>query len=120
MLAPLLALAMMQSWELKPQDKGSALLHACKAELRVIDSADGKGDPEDRVLAHTCFQYVQGFADGSDLAGENVCAGTATIGTLIRVYVAFVEKNPKLLEAYRGVGLHMARLDAYPCPVKGK
>jgi hypothetical protein len=120
MLAPLLALAMMQSSELKNQDKGSSLLHACKAELRVIDSADGKGAEEDRMLAHVCFQYVQGFTDGSDLAGENICPGAATMGTIIRVYIAYMEKNPKLLEAYRGVGLHMAILDAYACPIKGK
>jgi hypothetical protein len=43
-----------------------------------------------------------------------------SMGTVIRTYVAYMEKNPKLLEAYRGVGLHMAILEAWACPAKGK
>jgi hypothetical protein len=40
------------------------------------------------------------------------------LGTLARVYVAYMEKHPKLLDAYKSEGLFDALVDAYPCPVK--
>jgi hypothetical protein len=44
--------------------------------------------------------------------------GAASDGTLSRIYVAYMQKNPKLLDEYKGTGLFLALRDAYPCPVK--
>ena len=44
----------------------------------------------------------------------------ASYGTIIRLYVLYMEKNPKKLDDLPIVGMLYALADAYPCPVKPK
>lgn len=102
---------------LSEQEKGSSLFQACKANIRVVDSnVEGEAD---HYYAYRCVGYLQGFMDtiplSSKQAWPRVCIGGATIGTLARVYVKFIEDNPKYLDMHRGIGFIEAMRAAYPC-----
>jgi hypothetical protein len=62
-----------------------------------------------------CLGYLAGFADA---AGERFgfCVKGTTTGTLARVYVAYMDKNPKLFDEPESVTVDFALADAYPCP----
>ncbi len=49
---------------------------------------------------------------------KTICAEGATVGTLSRVYVAYVEKNPKLMDEPKAAGLYEAFAIEYPCAIK--
>jgi hypothetical protein len=52
-----------------------------------------------------CQAYIDGFLDGATASGDTtICTEGATIGTLSRVYVSFMEKNPKLMDEPKLVG----------------
>lgn len=71
----------------------------------------------DLALALVCTNYIQGFMDAGTLS-TSFCTGEATIATVIRVYVAYLDKNPKLLDGMRGTGVLLSLTDAYPCFAK--
>jgi len=95
-------------------DTGSFLYHACLAELRVIDSPSG-GESTDKAQQPFCYAYTQGFVDGTNAEGKAFCLHGATAETVARVYVAYMEKNPKLFDLYKAEGLFRALGEAYPC-----
>jgi len=110
MLAPLLALAMQLPSD---QGNGSGLYSACKAYVSFIDRT---GQPSREFDEGTCIGYVSGYADsGND---ERFCASEATMGTIVRVYLAYMDKNPKLFDMPRAYGLELALRESYPCPAK--
>ncbi len=117
MLAPLLALAMFaQKANAVPQNElDSTLYHNCKADVRMMDSPTG-GAHEDMDPAEACIDYVSGFWYGYSVRGGICNANDASRGTVIRIYVAFMETHPKLFDEDRGLGLWGALVDAYPCP----
>jgi hypothetical protein len=78
-----------------------------------MDSANG-GESADLDLAAHCLDYVEGFLDGF-MGPKAVCLNGTSNGTLVRVYVLYMQKNPKLLDDYRSVGLSRSVVDAYPC-----
>jgi hypothetical protein len=53
--------------------------------------------------------------DGLDMAGKGVCLAGATTGTIARVYVAYMQKNPKMFDVEKSVGLTNALIENYPC-----
>lgn len=64
-----------------------------------------------------CSGYFHGFGDYNDMnSGSSICLGGASVGTSIRVYVAYMEKNPKLLDDAMIIGIVHALKDTYPCP----
>jgi hypothetical protein len=108
----------------------SDLVDQCKAfeTLRTVGSSD------DMVIANggRCSGYIEGFVDGVDTEFEvqmharnvagvknsmavGACIPSYTLDTLIRVYLAFMEKNPKYLDESKSSSLRMALRDAYPC-----
>lgn len=104
-----------QKTPLQDVEKGLWLFHACQAEIRMIDSPSG-GKTPDAVL---CETYVTGFIDGILLGAgthQAFCANEASIGTVVRVYVNYMQQHPKLLDEYRPVGLLEAITANYPCP----
>jgi hypothetical protein len=111
MLAPLLALAMQLPSD---QGSGSGLYADCKAYLAIADNP--KTSSANDLQAGVCIGYISGFSDSTN--GNNVCVSDATMGTIVRVYVAYMDKNPKLFDAPRAVGVGLALKDAYPCPAK--
>jgi hypothetical protein len=93
---------------------GSELVYQCRAYVRNILDPDGS----------RCLGYVDGFLDGrtsSPRAGNHLdmtrtfCLTDASLDTVIRVYLAFMEKNPKYLDYEKWKTLTMALHDAYPC-----
>ncbi|MEO6982203.1 MAG: Rap1a/Tai family immunity protein [Edaphobacter sp.] len=121
MLIPLIAFAMFaQSGSGVPQrERGATLFEACQVTVRIIDNPTTEGNSV--AVATSCTSYIDGFTDGLESApADLVCISGASMGTLARVYVAYMQKNPKLLDQYRGVGLLLALSESYPCPLKPK
>ena len=93
---------------------GSELAYQCKAYVRDTSSPNGS----------QCLGYIDGFLDGrtsSPRAGNHLdttktfCWTDASLDTVIKVYLAFMEKNPKYLDYEKWKTLMMALHDAYPC-----
>ncbi len=95
---------------------GSYIFHACQASIRFVDNPSVTSDSDVRLSA-TCTDWLMGFTEAGTLA-KFFCPGTVTPSTLARVYVAYMEKNPTLLDYPRGTGAHLALADSYPCPVE--
>jgi hypothetical protein len=99
--------------------KGSWLYHVCSAHVRGQDAS--KPDSDDLALALHCNEYIDGFIDGmtSSPTPRPFCPSPETNeNTIIRVYVAFMKGNPKLMDAYRGIGFLLAMKKNYPCTNK--
>jgi len=118
MIVPIFALAMFaqSSDAIPPNQRGSALYHNCKADVRMMDSPTG-GENADMEPAEMCLEYMAGFLDAIQIDGS-VCVNGASRGTVVRVYVAYMDNHPKLFDVERDLGLFAALLEAYPCPVK--
>ena len=65
-----------------------------------------------------CGGYIDGLLDGIDQESFGICLNNYTIGTLIKVYVAYMDRNQKYLDRARSFALIFALHDAYPCPAK--
>jgi Rap1a immunity proteins len=116
MLAFRLAVLQQGTSEVSMLDRGSALYQSCQALVKTMDSPEAT---QDYRAAASCSSYIDGFTDGLDFRSRNsVCVTGATLGTMSRIYVAYMQKNPKLLDLYKSVGLYMALLDSYPCATK--
>jgi hypothetical protein len=113
MLVPLLALAMQTPADLA---KGSALYSECKSYISLIDKSRDI-DTGGMLDAGICLGYISGVAEAR-MAAKNLCATSATTATMVRVYVAYMDKYPKLLDGPRWVGVGLALEDAYACPAK--
>jgi Rap1a immunity proteins len=100
---------------LSEDDKGSSLFHACQAAVRSMDAADG-GTDADASLTGRCIDYTEGVSDGVvSLSPRSLCPGNASVGTMIRVYVIYMQGHPKLLDERKHIGLLNAWIEAYPC-----
>jgi hypothetical protein len=117
MLIPLVALAMMQSRpvEIPISQRGTWLFQACQGAVRWLDAPmSNKPNGEDAENFDNCTAYIGGFLESPD---PHVCTSSeSTMGTYLRVYVAYMQKNPKLLDTRRSLGLESALSEAYPCP----
>ncbi len=71
---------------------------------------------DDLIEGSYCVGFVNGFV-GTLQGGKAVCTNGAPVGEVIRAYVAYMEKNPKLLEQDRRVGLRLSLQEIYPCPI---
>jgi hypothetical protein len=95
---------------------GSHLYHACQASIRIMDSPEdpggGVGDLEDSSF---CQGYFSAFTDMNSVLHSSVCLEGASLGTEIRVYIAYMGKNPKLMDELMIVGVMRALKDAYSC-----
>lgn len=119
----LLALAMMAQQGnagLSPQYRGSALYDQCRAFVRILDDTSTAGS--DIRLGSMCAGYLEGFMDSQLLSPDALMCvpPDATTGTMARIYVLYMQKNPKELDQPRYVGLIAALVDSYPCPTKSK
>ena len=94
MLAPILLLASIPHANIPSSQRGSALFQLCEANLRIMDSTNPS--VSDVGSARECQGYIAGFVDGLRMGDEKlVCIGdgAATLGTLSRVYVMFMQKT---------------------------
>ena len=92
---------------------GSALYRTCKAEVRLMElpSLD-KATGRDLIDGSYCVGYLNGFTGGLNAP---VCTQRASIGEVVRVYVAYMGRNPQLLTEDRRLGLQRALQEAFPC-----
>jgi hypothetical protein len=111
MLVPLLLLSM----QLKPPVTGSDLYSACQAVVRFTDNQQPSSESE-FAKATECLSYVEGFTDGLGYAVKPICIGDATMGTMVRVYVLYMQNHPKLMDAPKQIGVYAALQASYPCP----
>lgn len=52
----------------------------------------------------------------NELQGHSsICLGDASEGTMIRVYVAYMDRNPKLMDELMILGVVSSLHDSYPC-----
>jgi hypothetical protein len=99
----------------RPEERGAWLYRACQAEVRIADATADAANGGVR-LAESCMSYIRGFMDGFRYSTVSVfCVDNASLGTTIRVYVAHMEKYPKLMDENRSVGFVSAMAANYPC-----
>ena len=115
-LIPIVASPKMSSSQDQEAILASDLVNDCKAYVGRGAAYSGNGEH--------CLGYAEGFLDGmgSEMlrlhdknTHEAPCYREIRIDTVIRVYLAFMEKNPKYLDYAEGKTLRMAVDDAYPC-----
>lgn len=92
-IALLLLSSMQNTAEIPVIDRGSTLFHDCKASIRTQDS----GDTSLRAYADgaMCIGYVDGFTDGLNFLKVNFCLTGATVGTMVSIYLAYMERTPR-------------------------
>jgi len=112
MLAPVLALAMFAQDSPNLNSRGSALFAHCQEAVRIFDNVRVAGDLQS---ATECTAYIDGFTDSGN---SLICTGNASVSTMTRIYVAYMQKYPKLLDQPKSLGLLDALMDAYPCQKK--
>jgi len=116
---------------------GSQLAYQCKAYVWVMSGPHRIGDDAaaNQVTAGSqCRGYVEGFVDGinsedvatptaslprkdrNDWWSKALCIPPGTVDTWIKVYIAFMDKNPKYLDEIMGTSLRAALHETYPCP----
>lgn len=98
------------------KDTGSSLFHACQSSVRAMDGVHA--DPSDSSFDLYCAGYFEGFSDVVTLNESSLCIKNARIGTLIRVYIAYMEKNPRYLDSPKIIGVIFALKESYACPSK--
>ncbi len=113
MIVPLLAVAMALQSSYANQ-RGSALYAHCQEAIRILDNPSAGGDLQS---ATECTAYIDGF---SEAGGTLFCTDSASVATMTRIYVAYMQKNPKFLDQPKSLGLLESLMDSYPCPVKKK
>ena len=97
--------------------KGSALYRVCQAEVRLMNLPSlTEATQSDLLNGSYCVGYLNGYI-ANPRPAPAACIGGVATGTLIQVYVSFMDKNPDLLDQDRNLGLNRALHEAYPCPV---
>ena len=94
---------------------GSELYHACQAAIRVMDRTPKQGDIGSSEF---CRGYFTAFYEFNTLLKTSICMSGSTVGTTERVYVQYMEKNPKLMDEMMLFGLTDAMKANYSCPAK--
>ena len=101
--------------------RGSHLFQACESTVRFYDAGEIKGTVSDAARSNLCIGYLNGFLDALDAADVHaICIKNAMVATLARVYVVYMQKNPKLMDSQMAVGVSKAFVDAYPCEAPKK
>jgi hypothetical protein len=78
---------------------------------------DGSENSKDVDSSVECIRYVEEFLDGLDLGGnKKICVGGASFGTVARVYVKYMQANPKMMDLHESIALALALAESYPCP----
>ena len=97
--------------------KGTALYRGCKAEVRLMDRPSLAQAPESDLLNGSyCVGYLNGYLSNLH-SSDAICTHGEPIGSLVRIYVTFMEKNPHLLTEDRLLGLRSALREAFPCSI---
>ena len=97
--------------------KGAALYKSCQAEVRLMELPDiSQATQPDLIDGSFCVGFVNGFTGNLHGTRIGVCTNGSSMGEVVKAYVAFMEKNPRLMDEDRRIGLGMALESTYPCP----
>lgn len=97
--------------------KGAALYKSCQAEMRLMEAKDlSQATQPDLIDGSFCVGFVNGFTGNLSGAKVGVCTDGSSMGAVVKAYVAYMEKNPRLMNEDRRIGLGLALRGAYPCP----
>ncbi len=99
-----------------PSQPASALYSDCQVVIRISET--GSADSSILMKAQHCVSYIDGFVNGLRMRPGLACVADAQLPTLARVYVAYVDQHPKLLDGATWPALLLALEESYPCPVK--
>lgn len=91
--------------------RGSHLYGSCQVAVRWSDdpaSAQAKVE-----LASST--YCLGYLGGLNVLKEQVCLRGASLNTIARVDVLYMQKNPTLMEEGRALGLLLSLKSSYGC-----
>ncbi|MGI4828062.1 MAG: Rap1a/Tai family immunity protein [Janthinobacterium lividum] len=69
-------------------------------------------------ISPVCFDFIGGLVQGLNTLRVSCSPSTATLNTMVRVYLAYMERHPKALDSDRSAGGYGAMKEAYPCPNK--
>ena len=75
-----------------------------------------KASQPDLIHGSYCVGFLNGFTGNLDATNHTICTNGASMGSVVRAYVAFMDKNPSLLQEDRRIGLRLALQEAYACP----
>ena len=95
--------------------KGSHLYGACEAAVRMTDDPNSQQARTEMPSSTYCFGYLAGYIDGLNVLTERACVHGASVNTVARVYVRFMQRNPALMDEAKHLGVVLALRDAYPC-----
>ena len=96
--------------------KGSHLYGSCQAAVRMTDDPGSQQARTELASSTYCFGYLAGYIDGLNVLTSKACLNGASLNTVARVYVNFMQRNPALLEEAKALGVVLVLKDAYPCP----
>ena len=96
--------------------RGSHLYGSCQAAVRLSDDPASAQAKAELASSTYCFGYIGGYADGLNVLKEQVCLHGASLNTIARVYVLYMQKNPKLMDEGRALGLLLSLKSSYACP----
>jgi hypothetical protein len=86
-----------------------------KRAVRMMDDPASQQTKTEMPSSTYCLGYIGGYIDGTNRLGEYVCVRSATLNTVVRVYVAFMQRNPKLMDEAKSLGVLLALKDSYSC-----
>lgn len=89
---------------------GGDACHESVAEAAEKDLVDGA----------FCVGFLSGYTGNSNGLQTGVCTDGAAVGIVVRAYIAYMERNPKLQEEDRREGLRLALQDAFACPASAE
>lgn len=96
--------------------RGASLLRGCQAEMRLmaLDSLT-EASQSDLINGAYCVGYLNGFTASLPPAPASVCPHDDSMGQMVHVYVSYMERNPRMLDEDKRVGLRRALEEAFPC-----
>ena len=96
--------------------KGSHLYGSCQAAVRMTDNPNSQQARTELASSTYCFGYLAGYIDALNVLTNKACLNGASLNTVARAYVNFMQRNPALLEEAKALGVVMALKDSFSCP----
>lgn len=98
--------------------KGLHLYRSCQAAVRMSNNPETVQARAELASSTYCFGYLGGYIDAVNRLKPEVCLRNTSLNAVARVYVAFMDANPKLLDENRAFGVLLATKNAYTCRVR--
>ena len=65
--------------------------------------------------AGVCYGFIGGVVQGLNTMQVSCPSSAATLNTIVRVYLTYIESHPKALGLDRSAGVYGAMKEVYPC-----